>query len=135
MSDIEYTELSSPLCSESGSKSSHGKRTAAKLIVGISGLVIFGYLMSTINFSSPEANFINLNSSEANHKVYAPVKVVQIIHNGEAFSFPATSKDNSLLAFSTFQRKIEVWDIKRKEKYAVLRMMQVRLFSLLMASI
>jgi hypothetical protein len=32
----------------------------------------------------------------------------------QPFSDLAISKDNSLVAFSTYQGKIEVWDVKRK---------------------
>ena len=69
MGDRKYTELSLPLCSESSSesssKSSYSKRTAAKVIAGVSGLVIFGYFMSATYFSSPEADALNLVSSQA----------------------------------------------------------------------
>jgi WD40 repeat protein len=131
MRDSEYNELSSPLFSESGSKSSSDKRTAAKLIVGISGLVVFGYLMSTINFSSPESRFINLlNSSEANFKglvdhyqlelVSAPEKVGEIQLDKQTNPELAISKDNSLLTFTTDKGVTEVWDVKTKNRYAVL---------------
>jgi WD40 repeat protein len=121
----EYTELSLPLRSESGSKSSSKERVAPKFIIVICGLVTFGYFMSTINFSSPEANVINLNSSEANFKgivelISAPEKVGEIIPNDNLRSYLAISKDDSLLAFTTIQGNIEVWDFKTKKRYAVL---------------
>jgi WD40 repeat protein len=127
MGDSKYTELSLPLCSESGSKSSRGKRTAAKLIAGISGLVIFGYFMSATYFSTPESSAINLNSSGARLQelvdqyqlelVSTPEKVSEFGDQGP-FTILAMSKDNSLAALGNDESGIEVWNVQKKELVA-----------------
>jgi WD40 repeat protein len=128
MGDSKYTELSLPLCSESGSKSSRGKRTAAKLIAGISGLVIFGYFMSATYFSTPESSAINLNAYGAGLIEVVdqyqldlrsnPVKVSEFGKPNQRHTGLTLSKDNSLAVFLNSQDSIEVWDLQKKELVA-----------------
>jgi WD40 repeat protein len=126
MGDSKYTELSLPLRSESGFKSSRGKRTTAKLIAGISGLAIFGYFMSATYFSTPESSALNLNAYGAGlielvdqyqlDLVSDPVKVSEFGKARDNWRIDlALSKDNSLAAFINLQDEIEVWNVEKKE--------------------
>jgi WD40 repeat protein len=128
MGDSKYTNLSLPLCSESGPKSSSYKSKASKLVAGISGLVIFGYFMSSAHLSSRDASTINLTSSEARLAELVnqyQLKLVSTPDIVDEFGHPSSykpsivfSKDNSLAAFVSSQDSIEVWDLHKKELIA-----------------
>jgi WD40 repeat protein len=127
MGDSKYTNLSLPLCSESDTKSSGNTRKASKLVAGISGLVIFGYFMSSTYLSSSDASTINLNSSEARLaelvnqdqlKLVSTPDIVYQFGNPGVTPHLVLSKDNSLAAFVNSQDSIEVWDLHKKELVA-----------------
>jgi hypothetical protein len=78
--------------------------------------------MSTINFSSslkpvlstssPLKQFKGLVNQHQLELVSTAAKVGETIPNGEVYSSLAISKDDSKLAFSTSEGKIEIWDVK-----------------------
>ena len=130
MGDSDYTGLSMPLYSQSSPKPASAKRAAAKWVVGISGLAIFGYFMSTSYFSAPEASPINLNSSDPRLQERNNEQQFELFQSHlQIASFEiqsrygnrlALSNDNSLTALVDYQNNIQLYNSQTYEAYGYL---------------
>lgn len=93
--------------------------SAAKLVGGISGLVIFGYVLSALySNSSSFTGAMNLYSSSEHNLINAQAKFLSTFSRVAEFKesrangLVVISKLNKFIGFSTVEGTVEVWDIE-----------------------